>query len=165
MTSADANGVLSEDPISRALSWCVDRGIAIVPALEPLRRVAETLARFASVGAACSVLYAAIVAGAVSVVHLRPNLSAGIAYAAVIPFNFLMHRHFTFRSKGTVRHDVVRYVAAQSASMAFSIGVMALSVDVLGLPYAVGILGAIVLVPILSYLVLDRWVFENNTLA
>ena len=150
------------DPISRFVTAAVDRAIRTMPVLEPLRGMAETVARFAGVGGASSLLYAFVVAGAVSGLGLNHNLAALLGFAITAPINFVMHRRFTFRSVGLVENDLVRYVIMQAVNVLLSIGAMVLSVDGFHLPYAVGILGAIVLIPLVSYCVMDRWVFRQK---
>ena len=55
-----------------------------------------------------------------------------------------------------------RFIAAQLASLLTSVFAMGAAVDFLGLHYSVGIVGGIVLVPIMTFLVLNKWVFRNQ---
>ena len=150
------------DPISRAVTAIVGRIVEVVPALKPLQKVAETIARFAGVGGVSSVLYAVVTVVSVSALHLHHDVAALMGFAVAMPFNFILHRRFTFRSVGMVQSDLQRYAVMQGVNVLLSLGTMALSVDGFGLPYAFGIFGAIVLIPFVTYFVMDRWVFQQK---
>ena len=150
------------DPISRVVTAIVGRLIELVPALRPLQNVAETIARFAGVGVASSVIYALVTILSVSALHVHHDIAALMGFAVALPFNFILHRRFTFRSAGMMQNDLRRYAMMQGVNVMLSLGAMALSVDGLGLPYAFGIFGAIVLIPFVTYFVMDQWVFQQK---
>lgn len=152
------------DPVSRIVAAGVDRVIRVVPGLERFRRFAEMLTRFAGVGGLSSVLYAIVVAIAVSRFRVHHDLATLVAFAVVTPLNFMMHRGFTFHSLGVVHQDLRRYLLLQVTSFLVSLSIMSLCVDVLRLPYVAGIIGAVVLVPLVSFFVMDRWVFARKAI-
>ena len=88
-----------------------------------------------------------------------------VAWSLGLPLAFLAHRAFTFSSRGIIGVEWIRFVATQLASMVTSVAAMSLAVDVLGLHYLFGLIAGIVLVPVLNYLALNRWVFQHQTLA
>ena len=85
-----------------------------------------------------------------------------LGYFTAVPFAFYAHRSYTFGSQGAVKLELRRFVIAQATSLLVSVFAMAAAIDYFGLHYAVGIIGGIVLVPIVTFLALDLWVFSDQ---
>ncbi len=117
------------------------------------------LARFGFVGLSNGVIYAVMVVLLVSTTTLTPRLAGAVAYLAVVPWAFLAHRRFVFQSSGSPLAEFGRFIAAQLTNGALSVATMSLVANTLGLWYGLGILAAVILVPLVNFLVLDRWVF------
>ena len=117
----------------------------------PARSFVSKLLRFPVVGALSSALYAASTWFYIAHLGLDENVAAFAGYATAIPFSFLGHRNFTFGSRGGAPGELVRFVVVHAAGMLVAWASMQAS-SRLGLHYAVGILAAVVLVPLVRSL-------------
>jgi putative flippase GtrA len=120
------------------------------------------MARFSSIGALTGLVYALVTAAAVSLFTLSAVVASIVGYLAAIPVNFILQRRITFRSNGGLSSDLGKYIVVQAANLTLSAGAMAAAVDFFGLHYAVGIVAAIVMVPVVTYVVMDSWVFDRQ---
>jgi len=118
--------------------------------------------RFAIVGGISGGIYAAVVALLVHFELASPTIASMMGYIAAIPLNFVGQRSYTFRSKGNVSSEFVRFVVIQMINISVSALVMWFTVSVLGLTYIIGILLTIALIPVSSYVCLKFLVFLNS---
>lgn len=130
--------------------------------MNDVRALAAKAARFGLVGVTNSLLYALFTALSVRELSVGPTASSVLGYVAVLPFAFFAHKMFTFRAIGDARTEMFRFVVVYVSGLAVAVLAMYVSTSVLGLSYIVGIIAAMVLVPLLSLLVLDRWVFTQQ---
>lgn len=91
---------------------------------------------------------------------LPSPLAVTCAYALSICFHFLTNRSFTFSSSGMLASEFLRYMLLFVVSYLLTMGVIYATVDVLGLPLALGMLAATVLTVPIGYLASYFWVFE-----
>jgi len=119
--------------------------------------------RFALVGGCNAVIYAVATAVYFETGYFGEKLASALGFLTAVPFAFFAHRFFTFASRGAIGGEWLRFVVAQFASMGTSLGAMWLAVDVLGWHLAYGIFAGIVLVPIMTFLVLNRLVFKHQS--
>lgn len=124
--------------------------------------IAAKVSKFSLVGALSGVLYVVFTGLAVDGFGVEARLASLLAYAGVMPINFLLQRSFTFRSDGAAIGDLTRYLVTQGLSALLCFLAMVLAVDLLGLHYTIGNAAGIVLVPFVTYFVLDRWVFSEQ---
>lgn len=128
----------------------------------PLQTLGK-IARFAGTGVISGLIYAAVTALSISFVGLTATAGSVVGYAAAIPVNFALQRSFTFRSEGQLSADFIRYSFVQGTNMALCWAAMVATVDILHLHYAFGIVAAILIVPLVTYFVMDRWVFRQQS--
>ena len=121
------------------------------------------LVRFPIVGLASTLIYAVSTAAYIAHLGLGTQVAALAGYGTAIPFSFLAHRSFTFGSAGGVRIEFIRFAVVHAVGAILSWLSMGLAVERLHLHYAVGIVGAVVLVPLVSFLLFDNWVFKSGT--
>lgn len=119
--------------------------------------------RFCLVGAANAVIYALSTSIYIVQVGIGDKTASVLGFCTAVPFAFLAHRSFTFSSRGLARDELPRFVVTQLASLLTSVFAMGAAVDLLGFHYSVGIFGGIVLVPIVTFLVLNKWVFQQQS--
>lgn len=118
--------------------------------------------RFPIVGLASSLIYAAATSIYIAGFHLDSKAATLLGYASAMPFSFLAHRSFTFGSTGAFGTEFFRFALVHAVGALVSWLAMGLAVERLHLHYAIGIVGAVVLVPVISFLVFDRWVFKSG---
>jgi putative flippase GtrA len=119
------------------------------------------LVRFSIVGLACSLSYAFFTWALVHVCSLAPVISSALGYVLAIPLSFLLQRTFSFRSKGSKRVQAPRFLLVHGFNILVSVAAMHVLVSALGLDYRVGIIATMVLVPFLSFLAMNLWVFRH----
>lgn len=117
--------------------------------------------RFGLVGVGSGLIFAAVTAVLVSGAGFGGKLASGCAYIASLPLNFVGHRNFSFRSEGAWLGDAARFCAVHAVNLAVTMGAMAGAIDGFGLHYAFGIFGAVVLVPVTNFLLMNIWVFKT----
>ena len=121
------------------------------------------VSRFASVGALSGAVYALVTAGAISLADIAHSRASVLGYLAALPLNFFMQRSFTFNSQGHVAADLAKYTVTQVVNMALCWAAMAIAVDAFAFHYVFGILASIIVVPLMTYFVMDNWVFATQS--
>ena len=93
---------------------------------------------------------------------MRRDGRASAGYAFALPFSYLGHKLFTFRSRGAHHDELPRFVVAAIIGLSISASVPELAVRQWHAPPWVGYLAACVAVPVLNYMVLWLWVFAHR---
>jgi putative flippase GtrA len=117
--------------------------------------------RFVLVGGASTLIYGVATLVAVRQWAMSPMLATLVGYLVAIPFNYLLQRVFTFKSKALVRRELPRFLIIHGLNMAGSFGMMALIVEALRADYRWGIAATMTVVPFLVFLTMDAWVFRR----
>ena len=125
------------------------------------RSLTSKVLRFPLVGAMSSGIYALGTALCIAQWHMAHELASLSGYLMALPFSFFGHRNFTFGANGRISAELLRFCGVHAIGIALSWTCMTV-VDRLHLHYAFGIVGAVVLVPVVSFLILDRWVFRAD---
>jgi len=98
----------------------------------------------------------------VEIADFSPKWSSVFGYITVLPVNFIGHRKLTFHSVNNTLPEVFRFLGVHTVNAAISVAGMYAVVDWLGYSYWFGSLTAVVLVPISTFLMMDRWVFTSR---
>jgi len=126
---------------------------------EGLRELLFKLFRFAIVGGSATLLYGVFVL----IIHALadPPALAGhtLAYALAVPVSYLGQRSFTFRYRGPEGRAVRRFLITVTVAFVISTAAVWLCDAVLGLPYYVGMLVTMAVVPLVSFAAMLLWVF------
>jgi putative flippase GtrA len=117
--------------------------------------------RFSTVGLANALIYALVTAASIHFMSIPARTAALVGYIATLPFAFFAHKHFTFRKNGDAASQALRFLITYCCGLFVSVLAMDISVDRFGLHYMVGVAVAIILVPIVTLVVLDHWVFRG----
>lgn len=126
------------------------------------RALVGRLVRFALTGGVSTLLYGVATWWFVGRMHMAPALASLLGYLLAVPVNFLLQRSFAFRSSNAVHGDAARYLLAHGANMAASTLFMQVLVAWLHMDYRIGIVVTMIAVPVLMFLLLDRWVFAKR---
>jgi putative flippase GtrA len=121
------------------------------------------LGRFAVVGVGATLVYGVL---AVALTRGGPGEanSAAASFAAYLIaaiFSYAGHKFFTFVSSGSHAFEAPRFAALTLFGLVLSWLLPALLADRLGLPPEIPIVLTCVLVPVINYVVLGRWVFAS----
>jgi putative flippase GtrA len=126
------------------------------------RNAWHRLGRFAIVGFFNSGLYAMVTWWLIAYGHVAPESASLLGYLVAIPVAYFGHRWVTFTSAGAVHVEALRFVTVHAMGLFVAWEAMDLASNRLGLHFAAGIIAAVVLVPLLNFLVLDHFVFSTN---
>ena len=124
--------------------------------------IAAKATRFAGVGVMSGLIYAIVTALLVSGIAVNPTLASIGGYCAAIPLNFVGHRQFSFRSRGRLSFDMLRFVVAQAINIAVTAGAMYAVTAWFGAAYWWGMIAAVILVPVANFAFMNLWVFRNQ---
>lgn len=124
------------------------------------------LSRFGLIGALNTATYSILASGLINLIAVDPTLSSALAFAACIPIAFWGHKLVTYQSSNNSGDEFFRFVVVQFVGFCVAVLDMHLCATVFGLHPATAILSTIVLVPLISFVIMDRWVFriKPNTL-
>ena len=126
-----------------------------------MRALSSKLLRFASVGIANGIIYGFSTSMFASGFGIDAKIASVLGYFTAVPFAFFAHRSYTFGSQGAVKLELRRFVITQSTSLLVSVVAMAAAIDYFKLHYVIGIIAAVVLIPIVNFLALNIWVFSS----
>lgn len=126
-----------------------------------MRRLGRLL-RFGCVGALSGLCYGVIVHVLVEWFALPSTLAAGVAYATMLPLNFLMQKFLVFQSRQNPKAEIGRYVTTHLLGFCLSMAVMALVTGKLGLSHWAGSLAVFVAVACFSFVMMELWVFAKG---
>ena len=118
------------------------------------------LVRYATAGIAVSVGYTLTVLLFVDTWHwLEPPEASAVSFLVWTPLSYIAHRDFTFLFTGAEGPAMVKFILA----FVLRLGISAYSVQLamqLGQSYLVGVAANWVLLPLISYVIMDLWVFR-----
>jgi putative flippase GtrA len=117
--------------------------------------------RFAFFGVLSGLLYASAVWVGVTKLGAMPLIMNVVGYLLVLPLNFLLNRNYTFGGSENIWRDAKRFMTVHILNISATSAVYVVA-DMVHAPLLVGVVGALVIVPITQYLALDRWVFRGT---
>jgi putative flippase GtrA len=118
------------------------------------------LSRFAVIGAGTTAMYA-LLALAFSHSGIAATGASVLAFLITSIFSYAGHKYVTFASGGSHAFEVPRFLAVGASSLTTVSVLPAVLTGMLGLPAAVPILLACIVVPAVNYVVMGRWVFRD----
>lgn len=121
------------------------------------------ISRFAVVGILATLIFAAcasLLSGGAGTALLPPAIASVSAYLIAGMFSYAGHKYFTFASGGAHRFEAPRFITLTGVGIGISALVPAIMVNGFSLPWFAPIIATCILVPMVNYLVLDRWVFS-----
>ena len=126
-------------------------------ALEPMVEL-WTVARFGVIGLLATAVHL-LVASLCFLVGGLQELPANIlAFAVAFPVSYFGHRYFTFRTAGSA----IRFLMVSGASFVANNTILVALLEILELEGVYAITAALVLTPVMVFLLSRYWVFGNN---
>lgn len=117
--------------------------------------------RFAAIGGVSTLIYVVLTL-ALSALHgfgMPVAIASMAGYGAGAVFSYCGHRFVTFMSDGAVGFEIVRFACATAIGFLLSVGLAVILADVAGLPPLVPVIIASILVPVLNFIILRKFVF------
>lgn len=118
--------------------------------------------RFPLVGVLNTLIYGVATSFYIGTLGLGSEMASLLGYLTAVPVAFVAHRSFTFGHSGAVGSAMTRFLLVHLLGMLASWAAMKLAVGYFGFHYALGIVAAMVIVPILSFIVMTYWVFPSD---
>lgn len=115
-----------------------------------------------SVGIVNVLIYAGATWVSFHVLAVSAATASAFGYAVAVPVAFIGHRRVTFDVDGKVTPQFARFIITQLIGFSVAVLVSWLVCDWGGLQIAYGVVSAAVIVPLISYLMMDRWVFQDK---
>lgn len=121
------------------------------------------LARFLMVGGVSTSIYAVGTVLIARMGHgaLSPGEASTIAYILGAAFSYAAHKVFTFRSGGAHAVAAPRFATSTALGLSLSYCLAEILTAWLRLPIELPVILASILVPVMNYILLSRWVFAE----
>jgi putative flippase GtrA len=121
----------------------------------------QRLSRFAVVGMVATAIYAICAMMFMRwETRLTPAEASFLAYVLAAIFSYVGHKFVTFMSSGCHRFEAPRFAILTLSGFAVAYTLPQILTVRLGLPHAVPVLVTCVVVPLVNFVMLDRWVFS-----
>lgn len=127
----------------------------------------KLVSRFVLVGGAATALYALLALGLdrlIGTVANQATLSLS-AYLLAAGFSYFAHRIFTFASEGDRRFEVPRFALLTISGATISFALPVLLQSWIELPMLVSVIAVCIVIPLINFVVLERWVFTGKTVG
>lgn len=124
-----------------------------------------TALRFGIIGISSGLLFIATTSLLVHFGGASPQHASIAGYIVSIPTNFVGHRRFSFRSRGRLLAELVRFVCVHLFNIVLTFAIMSGAVAHLGLAYAWGMAGVVVIIPIVNFVLAKLWIFGQRSSA
>jgi putative flippase GtrA len=120
----------------------------------------ERMLRHLIVGGIATLFYMMLVAVQVELLNLHPVLATCIAFLVMECFLYVINRLWVYESTLEHRSAIARYLVVIAVALGLNIGIMTLTVDVLGFWYVGGLVSTVLIVPPTNFLLNYYWAFR-----
>lgn len=121
--------------------------------------------RFVFVGAMASLIYLVVAATLHRYLGWEKFVSSFIAYVVAIPVSFLGHKRVTFRDKGEVNGQAVKFALLQAVNVSVILLAVYVTEPLANIGYWIGLFLGVVLMPVTSFLVMHFFIFISHRRA
>lgn len=118
--------------------------------------------RFGLSGLVATLVYFLLTNVLVLAAGMPPTAASVCAYLMSLGVSYLLQSRFTFRVKADSVDQMTRFVVTSLAGLVIAWCVMAITVDVLALPYFIGAAVVCILIPIANFFIFRGWVFATH---
>lgn len=118
--------------------------------------------RYGIAGITATLVHVSIVFLLVEQGGLAPALATIPAFLVALAVSYLMNHRWTFSAKGGHRQHFPRYAMVAGVGLGLNILIMGLAVDVLGVPYAWGLVVVVMVIPVAGFLLQRHWSFAHE---
>lgn len=125
------------------------------------RPLFEQALRFAAVGAAASATHVAIALTLIERAGLPILTANGLAFTVAVLVSYIGNHSWTFTRVGHHEQHLPRFIAISLAGLTLNQAIVFTTVTWAGLPYLVGILIVIAVVPVLTFGLSRAWAFVD----
>lgn len=126
--------------------------------------LAGKIVRFGISGAASSLLFTVVATSVTWAFGIEAIMASVVGYLVCIPVNFLLNRHYSFRSRNRVAGDAFRYSVLHLFNIMLTMFIVYAGVNHFRMHYSVAFVVVSLLVPVSSFIILNLWVFRARDL-
>jgi putative flippase GtrA len=120
------------------------------------------LGSFALIGGFATLLYAVLAYVFTVVWQWQPSLSSAIAYGLCGLVSYFGNRLLTFRSEAPMAREASKFVVSTAFGFGLATLIPWLSTGVLKFDPRIGIAAVCIVIPLVNYTILSRFVFRNR---
>jgi putative flippase GtrA len=123
------------------------------------RPLFEQALRFGAIGTAASAAHVAIALTLIERASLPVLTANGLAFMVAVLVSYIGNHSWTFTRVGHHERHLPRFLAISLVGLALNQAIVFATVTMAGLPYLVGILIVIAVVPVLTFVLSRSWAF------
>ncbi|WP_353643947.1 GtrA family protein [Mesorhizobium sp. WSM2239] len=117
------------------------------------------MAIFVSVGVAATILYFVLASSTSVILQVSPSISSVVAYLLSAVFSYCGHKYLSFTSSGAHTIEAPRFVVTTTLGLLIAY-LLPLAAERMGLPHFVAYAAVCLVVPMVNFVLLKRWVFR-----
>ena len=118
------------------------------------------VARFAVVGLGATLIHVLVALGGQRFLDLAPLLANFLAYGSAVSFSYMGNALWTFRGQGPGAPTALRFLAVSLLGLALNQGIVHITVNMLGWPFAGALAVVVMVVPITVFGLSKIWAFR-----
>lgn len=128
-----------------------------------MKLLTSEILRFGIVGVAATLTHFLVLTLGVERLGLDPAIANGMAFCVALLVTFFGQSLWVFRGHAGINAaTLAKFGVSLLAGLAGNMAIMAICTRVLGLPYQVGFLAGLVIIPAASYVLNKFWVFRRH---
>lgn len=117
--------------------------------------------RFIVVGVVATIVHVAVLVALVEWAGVSAVLASIPAFAIAMLASYSANRGWTFRRPGNHDVQLPRYAAVAILGLLLNVWAMTMAVNILGLPYWVGLVAVVAIASCASFALNSRWTFST----
>jgi len=100
-----------------------------------------------------------------SLIELTYQISITLAQAATIIFHFILNKYFTFKGKGRLHKNIIKYVLMLFANSSLSIYISIALIKIIGITPYQSIAATTALMAVFNFVIMKTFVFKTTNLV
>lgn len=119
------------------------------------------LLRFGVTGVVATLVHFLALTGAVEHLHIPPSIANGLAFCCAVGVTYTGQAFWVFGARDHSARRFAKFLTTALGGLLANVAIMAFAVDILGLAYRIGFVGALILVPLGTFVINKLWVFRS----
>ncbi|WP_168201375.1 GtrA family protein [Qingshengfaniella alkalisoli] len=122
---------------------------------------AEAL-RFGVIGVSATATHFLVLTAAVELLGIAAAIANGLAFLVAVMVTYFGQSYWVFRNPSHNLARLQKFISTAVGGMLANVGIMAVTVNILDLPYQLGFVVALLVVPIATFVISKFWVFAGE---
>jgi putative flippase GtrA len=116
--------------------------------------------RFGVSGGLATAVHVSVFVAVVEWLGVRAVVAAGVAFTVALLVSYGMNYHWTFSASGPHRVMLPRFVMVAVLGLLLNLGITYAMVDMAGYWYGYALMLIVLIVPLMTFIFSQRWVFD-----